>query len=75
MNGRPSHYVDDVAPDSATLTDYDERHMAIYLLLLDAEAEGDSWQDVANVVLNIDPITEPRRVSVVRTFGSVCGVA
>jgi len=58
---RPSHDVEDIAPDSPTLTEYDERHMAIYLLLLDAEAEGDSWRDVANVVLNIDPIAEPKR--------------
>jgi hypothetical protein len=56
-----SNDVDDIAPDSPTLTDYDERHMGIYLLLLDAEAEGDSWRDVANIVLNIDPVIEPKR--------------
>jgi hypothetical protein len=53
--------VDDVAPDSPILTEYDKRHMALYLLLLDADAEGDNWQNVANIVLNIDPVREPRR--------------
>lgn len=73
MRGRPSLDVDDVAPDSPNLTDYDERHMAIYLLLLDAEGEGDNWRDAANVILNIDPSAEPRQAR--RAWETHLGVA
>jgi hypothetical protein len=33
-----------------------------YLRLLDAEAEGADWKEVARIVLRIDPAREPRRV-------------
>jgi hypothetical protein len=48
--------VDDVAPTAATLTGYDERHAITYLRLLDAEAAGADWRDVAKIVLHIDPV-------------------
>ena len=51
----------DVAPTAGEVTDYDMAHMTIYLRLLDAAAEGAPWEDVARIVLNIDPIREPAR--------------
>jgi Uncharacterized conserved protein (DUF2285) len=61
----PSTQVDpdvaDVAPTDPVLTVYDERHLATYLRLLDANVENADWRDVARVVLQIDPAKEPRR--------------
>lgn len=53
--------IDDLAPTAAILTGYDETHLVTYLRLLDAEAEGADWREVAKIVLKIDPIAEPRR--------------
>ena len=53
--------VDDLAPTAAILTGYDERHAIIYLRLLDAAAEGANWEEVAKIVLHIDPTREPER--------------
>jgi hypothetical protein len=35
--------------------------LVAYLRLLDADAEGADWQEVARIVLHIDPIREPAR--------------
>jgi hypothetical protein len=43
------------APQGEVLTPYDEEHLVTYLRLLDAEAEGEDWDEVALVVLHIDP--------------------
>jgi hypothetical protein len=51
--------VEDVAPTAAILTGYDEQHVVTYLRLLDADAEGADWQEVARIVLHIDPTHEP----------------
>jgi hypothetical protein len=53
--------VDDVAPTAAILTGYDERHLVTYLRLLDADADGAQWEEVAKIVLHIDPTKEPAR--------------
>ena len=53
--------VADVAPNSSVLTGYDEQHLVTYLRLLDADAEGADWQEVARIVLRIDPQLEPER--------------
>jgi len=53
--------VSDTAPTEAVLTGYDEQHLVTYLRLLDADAEGADWREVANVVLHIDPDREPQR--------------
>lgn len=53
--------VDDLAPTAAILTGYDERHAITYLRLLDANAEGADWKEVAKIVLRIDPAREPDR--------------
>jgi hypothetical protein len=53
--------VADVAPSSSTLTGYDQEHLVTYLRLLDAEAEGGDWREVARIVLHIEPDLEPDR--------------
>ena len=53
--------VADTAPDSAVLTAYDEEHLITYLRLLDAAADDADWQEVARLVLHIDPDKEPDR--------------
>jgi hypothetical protein len=51
----------DEAPTGDTLTDYDQRHLVVYLRLLDAGAEGLSEAEMANIVLGIDAAMEPER--------------
>lgn len=53
--------VSDTVPVEAVLTGYDEQHLVTYLRLLDADAEGADWREVANIVLHIDPEREPKR--------------
>ncbi|HVB18369.1 MAG TPA: DUF2285 domain-containing protein [Stellaceae bacterium] len=51
---------DDV-PWSDTITAYDEAHFVVYLRLLDASADGASDEEMARIVLGIDPRREPER--------------
>ncbi|MGY4403570.1 DNA -binding domain-containing protein [Bradyrhizobium sp. USDA 3315] len=60
--------VDDIAPSSANLTVYDEEHLITYWRLLDADAEGADWREVARVVLHVDPAIEWNRAR--RAFDS-----
>ena len=53
--------VADVAPNESVLTTYDEQHLVTYWRLLDAEAAGADWKEVARIVLHIDPDREPVR--------------
>jgi hypothetical protein len=53
--------VADTAPTDTALTVYDEEHLITYLRLLDADAEGVDWRDVARIVLHIDPENESDR--------------
>jgi hypothetical protein len=53
--------VSDVAPTDRNLTGHDQQHLVTYLRLLDADAEGADWQEVAKIVLHIDPEREPDR--------------
>jgi Uncharacterized conserved protein (DUF2285) len=53
--------VADEAPNSPTLTAYDHEHLVTYLRLLDADAEGADWREVAQLVLHIDAEREPDR--------------
>jgi hypothetical protein len=53
--------VADTAPEAAIITKYDQRHFITYLRLLDAEAAGAPWQDVARIVLHIDPDRDEAR--------------
>lgn len=53
--------VSDTAPTSNALTSYDEQHLITYLRLLDAEAAGADWREVARIVLHIDAEGDPDR--------------
>jgi hypothetical protein len=44
-----------MAPFAPTLAAYDQEHLVTYLRLLDADAEGAEWREVARIVLHIDP--------------------
>lgn len=44
-----------LAPSEPELTDYDRAHVVTYLRLLDAEAAGASWEEVARLLLGVDP--------------------
>lgn len=57
----PNPPVADEAPTAAVLTVYDEQHHVTYLRLLDADADGADWTEVARIVLHIDPSREPER--------------
>ena len=51
----------DQAPTADKLTDYDRIHLITYIRLLDADADGISWEEVSRSILHIDPATEPER--------------
>ena len=53
--------VADVAPNEPAMTAYDEQHVVTYIRLLQAEAEGAVWREVARIVLHIDPKRESDR--------------
>ncbi|MGI8841396.1 MAG: DUF2285 domain-containing protein [Caulobacteraceae bacterium] len=61
MPSRRNQAVSDVAPTTSVLTGYDEAHGVTYLRLLDADAEGADWREVARIVLKINPEKEPER--------------
>ena len=56
---------DDRPPDGRLVTPYDERHLTMYLRLLDAEADGADWREVVSVVFGLDPAREPERAKTV----------
>jgi hypothetical protein len=56
------------APSDSVLTVYDEEHLITYLRLLDADAEGADWREVARIVLHLDPEHESDRAR--RAFDS-----
>lgn len=60
-HAKPDPDVEDVAPKGTEITAYDQAHFVTYLRLLDAAAEGATWEDVARIVLHRDPLTEPER--------------
>jgi len=53
--------VADLAPSVPELTPYDHDHAITYMRMLDADAEGADWREVALIVLHIDPEREPDR--------------
>lgn len=53
--------VADVAPTDSALTGYDQEHVITYLRLLDADADGADWREVAWIVLHIDPDRDAHR--------------
>jgi hypothetical protein len=53
--------VADTAPVGEIITDYDRTHLPTYLRLLDAAADKADPNEVARIVLGIDPTAEPER--------------
>jgi hypothetical protein len=53
--------VADLASSDPELTVYDHEHAVTYMRMLDADAEGADWREVARTVLDIDPDREPDR--------------
>ncbi|MCD9007498.1 DUF2285 domain-containing protein [Luteimonas sp. XNQY3] len=53
--------VDDEAPTLDIITPYDEQHFVTYMRLLDADADGADWTEVARIVLHRDPVTDTER--------------
>ncbi|MFB9984920.1 hypothetical protein ACFSQQ_00540 [Mesorhizobium kowhaii] len=51
----------DEAPWSESLTAYDKEHFTIYMQLLDASADDASEEEMAHLILGIDPAKEPER--------------
>lgn len=54
--------VEDDVPWSDAVTPYDEAHFITYIRLLDAEAEGADWREVARIVLHRDASVDQDRV-------------
>ncbi|ESY89493.1 DUF2285 domain-containing protein [Mesorhizobium sp. LNHC229A00] len=46
---------------SDNLTAYDKAHFTTYMRLLDASADGASEEEMAHLILGIDPAREPER--------------
>jgi hypothetical protein len=44
----------DQPPESRTLTDYDRKHMILYLRLLDADADGADWREAVQILFGLD---------------------
>ncbi|MER8428080.1 DUF2285 domain-containing protein [Mesorhizobium sp. M0208] len=51
----------DEVPWSDNLTSYDRQHFTIYLRILDACADNASEEEMADLILGIDPALEPVR--------------
>ena len=53
--------VAEAAPVETFLTGYDMDHLVTYLRLLDADADGADWREVARIVLSLDVEKDPDR--------------
>lgn len=51
----------ELAPTVCRLTAYDRERLGNYLRLLDADASGADWKEVAHLVLGVDPQIDPKR--------------
>lgn len=56
---------EDRPPDSPRLTSYDERHLATYIRLLDADGEDADWREAVQIIFGLDPKREPMRAHIV----------
>lgn len=50
----PGSLIDAHAPVGETVTAYDQRQLALYAALLDADAAGQPWQESARVLMGLD---------------------
>ncbi len=55
----------DCPPASDRLTSYDESHLAAYIRLLDADAEGADWREAVQIIFGLDPTNDPDRARVI----------
>lgn len=55
----------DQPPQLDRVSSYDEKHLASYIRLLDAEAEGADWREAVAVIFGLDPEKEPERAKLV----------
>ena len=58
----------DEPPQDASLTEYDRRHLALYIRLLDAADEGAPWTEVTRILFGLDP--KPNRERARRVYES-----
>lgn len=56
---------EDQPPQLDRVSAYDERHLASYIRLLDAEAEGADWREAVAIIFGLDPVKEPDRAKLV----------
>ncbi|MCC8957620.1 DUF2285 domain-containing protein, partial [Bradyrhizobium sp. Pear77] len=62
MREKPHNsHVADTAPAGDILTPYDREHAVTYMRMLDADREGADWREVTEIVLQINPESEPER--------------
>ena len=57
----PAPEVADEVPWNDGITEYDNQHDETYIRLLDASKEGASKDEMARLILGIDPAREPER--------------
>ena len=55
----------DCPPVTERVNAYDEQHLATYIRLLDADAEGADWREVVTIIFGLDPAREPDRAKMV----------
>ena len=55
----------DRPPESDRLTAYDESHLAAYIRLLDADAEGADWREAVQIIFGFDPDRDLERARIV----------
>ncbi|AZO39311.1 MULTISPECIES: DUF2285 domain-containing protein [Mesorhizobium] len=60
-DGTESSALLDQVPWSDSITSYDRQHSTIYLRILDACADDASVEEMAELILGIDPVLEPVR--------------
>jgi hypothetical protein len=51
----------DEPPQLDRVSAYDEAHLASYIRLLDAEADGADWREAVSIIFGVDPAQEPER--------------
>ncbi|MDX8441366.1 DUF2285 domain-containing protein [Mesorhizobium sp. VK25A] len=62
QTGKPlTPKLSDEVPWSESLTAYDKAHFTIYMRFLDAAADEASYEEMARLILGIDPQREPMR--------------
>lgn len=56
---------EDRPPQLDRVSSYDEKHLASYIRLLDAEAEGADWREAVAIIFGLDPEKDPQRAKLV----------